>query len=50
MSSEENTETPKKPYKTPQLNRYGDVRVITQAAGGGQSSDGSGALMLKTRG
>ena len=50
MNSEEHSETPKKPYKTPRLHLYGDVRVITQAVGGGQSSDGSGPLMLKTRG
>jgi hypothetical protein len=49
MSNEENSETPKKPYKTPRLLLYGDVRVITQAASNSQASDGSGALMLKTR-
>jgi hypothetical protein len=49
MSNEENSETPKKPYKTPRLILYGDVRVITQAASNSQASDGAGALMLKTR-
>jgi len=49
MSNEKNSQTPKKPYKTPRLHLYGDVRVITQAASNSQSSDGSGPLMLKTR-
>lgn len=49
MSNQENSQAPKKPYKTPRLNLYGDVRVITQAASNSQASDGAGPLMLKTR-
>ena len=49
MSNEENNETPKRPYKTPRLHLFGDVRV-TQGPGGGKSIDGSGPVGLKTRG
>jgi hypothetical protein len=50
MSNEENSEAPKKPYNTPRLHLYGDVRVITQAGGGGKASDGGQLVALKTRG
>jgi len=48
MTSQAPTVTPaKKPYQTPKLTTYGEVRVLTQASTSGSSegSSGSGIMM-----
>ena len=39
---------PKKPYRSPVLEVYGDIRAITKTVGLMGKNDGGGALMTKT--
>jgi hypothetical protein len=43
-----NAGAPKKPYATPDLKVYGDIRQITQAIGNGGMGDGGANPMHKT--
>ncbi|MDH3734017.1 MAG: lasso peptide [Gemmatimonadota bacterium] len=49
MSKSDKSEN-KKPYRTPRLTVYGDIREITQAVGKRGQKDGGakGATMIKT--
>jgi hypothetical protein len=40
--------SPKKPYRSPVLEVYGDIRAITKAVGLMGMGDGGGGLMTKT--
>jgi hypothetical protein len=41
-------ESAKKPYKTPELTIYGDLRQVTQTVGNMNNSDGGASPMHKT--